>query len=309
MGAPSGPLDASGPATTRRPRRKPVKIMPPPPRRSRAPSSRRPPARPTRARPRSRPARAPPSASSASAAASSSSTASAATRRSRPQVDAGPRRRRHDRADVGRARRRARCRAERCAGTASPAARSPPRAATCSCSVGHRRAARSRAERAAPTTRSATPSTSSTTSSPCAARTTTARRGARFGAGRGGHSHQGQDVMAKCGTKLVAARGGIVKFSGYHSAAGNYVVIDGDDDRPRLRLHAPARRRRRSTRATASTPASRSAWSATPGTSTALPPALRDVERAGLVRRRRSRSTRCRTCSAGIVLLVRALTR
>jgi hypothetical protein len=48
----------------------------------------------------------------------------------------------------------------------------------------------------------------------------------RFGAGRAGHSHQGQDVMAKCGTPLVAARGGVVKFKQYHAAAGNYVVID-----------------------------------------------------------------------------------
>lgn len=51
--------------------------------------------------------------------------------------------------------------------------------------------------------------------------------GARFGAGRSGHTHQGQDVMADCGTPLVAARGGIVQFSGYQGAAGNYVVIDG----------------------------------------------------------------------------------
>jgi murein DD-endopeptidase MepM/ murein hydrolase activator NlpD len=51
--------------------------------------------------------------------------------------------------------------------------------------------------------------------------------GARFGAGRSGHTHQGQDVMAKCGTPLVAARGGRVRYSGYQSAAGNYVVIDG----------------------------------------------------------------------------------
>jgi hypothetical protein len=48
----------------------------------------------------------------------------------------------------------------------------------------------------------------------------------RFGAGRAGHSHQGQDVMARCGTPLVAARGGVVKFKQYHAAAGNYVVID-----------------------------------------------------------------------------------
>jgi murein DD-endopeptidase MepM/ murein hydrolase activator NlpD len=51
--------------------------------------------------------------------------------------------------------------------------------------------------------------------------------GARFGAGRSGHTHQGQDVMAGCGTPLIAARGGRVQYSGYQYAAGNYVVIDG----------------------------------------------------------------------------------
>jgi murein DD-endopeptidase MepM/ murein hydrolase activator NlpD len=49
----------------------------------------------------------------------------------------------------------------------------------------------------------------------------------RFGAARSGHTHEGQDVMAACGTPLVAARGGIVQYSGYQGAAGNYVVIDG----------------------------------------------------------------------------------
>jgi murein DD-endopeptidase MepM/ murein hydrolase activator NlpD len=52
--------------------------------------------------------------------------------------------------------------------------------------------------------------------------------GARFGAGRSGHSHEGQDVMARCGTRLVAARGGVVEANKVHSAAGNYVVIDGE---------------------------------------------------------------------------------
>jgi murein DD-endopeptidase MepM/ murein hydrolase activator NlpD len=52
--------------------------------------------------------------------------------------------------------------------------------------------------------------------------------GARFGSGRAGHSHQGHDVFAKCGTRMVAARGGRVKFKQYHSAAGHYIVIDGD---------------------------------------------------------------------------------
>ena len=49
----------------------------------------------------------------------------------------------------------------------------------------------------------------------------------RFGAARTGHTHQGQDTMAACGTPLVAARGGTVQYSGYQSLAGNYVVIDG----------------------------------------------------------------------------------
>ena len=52
-------------------------------------------------------------------------------------------------------------------------------------------------------------------------------RGAGFGSGRTGHSHQGQDVFAACGTPLVAARAGTVKFAGFHSAAGYYVVVDG----------------------------------------------------------------------------------
>ena len=34
-------------------------------------------------------------------------------------------------------------------------------------------------------------------------------------------------MFAGCGTRMVAARGGRVKFSGYHGAAGNYMVIDG----------------------------------------------------------------------------------
>jgi murein DD-endopeptidase MepM/ murein hydrolase activator NlpD len=49
----------------------------------------------------------------------------------------------------------------------------------------------------------------------------------RFGAPRDGHTHQGQDTMAACGTPLVAARGGAVQYSGFQAAAGNYIVIDG----------------------------------------------------------------------------------
>jgi hypothetical protein len=50
---------------------------------------------------------------------------------------------------------------------------------------------------------------------------------AAFGAGRSGHVHQGQDVFANCGVPLVAARGGKVKFAGFQSRAGNYIVLDG----------------------------------------------------------------------------------
>ena len=48
---------------------------------------------------------------------------------------------------------------------------------------------------------------------------------AAFGGGRG---HQGQDVFATCGTPLVAAHAGTVKFSDYQGRAGNYLVIDND---------------------------------------------------------------------------------
>jgi murein DD-endopeptidase MepM/ murein hydrolase activator NlpD len=52
--------------------------------------------------------------------------------------------------------------------------------------------------------------------------------GADFGSGRAGHSHQGHDVFARCGTPLVAARGGLVQARKFHAAAGHYVVIDAD---------------------------------------------------------------------------------
>lgn len=52
--------------------------------------------------------------------------------------------------------------------------------------------------------------------------------GARFGAPRGGHTHQGQDVMAACGTPLVSVMTGTVDYAGYQAAAGNYIVIDNN---------------------------------------------------------------------------------
>jgi murein DD-endopeptidase MepM/ murein hydrolase activator NlpD len=46
-----------------------------------------------------------------------------------------------------------------------------------------------------------------------------------FGAARSGHPHQGQDIMAACGTPLVAVSRAKVKFVSFQSLAGNYVVI------------------------------------------------------------------------------------
>jgi murein DD-endopeptidase MepM/ murein hydrolase activator NlpD len=47
-----------------------------------------------------------------------------------------------------------------------------------------------------------------------------------MGAGRG---HQGQDLFARCGTRVEAARGGRVKHRGFHGRAGYYIVVAGRD--------------------------------------------------------------------------------
>ncbi|WP_205696755.1 M23 family metallopeptidase [Conexibacter sp. SYSU D00693] len=44
-----------------------------------------------------------------------------------------------------------------------------------------------------------------------------------LGAGRG---HQGQDVVAPCGTPVVAARAGVAREVGYDGVRGNHVVLD-----------------------------------------------------------------------------------
>jgi murein DD-endopeptidase MepM/ murein hydrolase activator NlpD len=46
-----------------------------------------------------------------------------------------------------------------------------------------------------------------------------------FGGARG---HKGQDMFAACGTRLAAARAGVVKFAATNARAGHYVVISGD---------------------------------------------------------------------------------
>ncbi len=49
--------------------------------------------------------------------------------------------------------------------------------------------------------------------------------GGGFGAARSGHTHQGQDIMAACGTPLVAVSRAKVKWVRFQKLAGNYVVI------------------------------------------------------------------------------------
>ncbi len=66
---------------------------------------------------------------------------------------------------------------------------------------------------------------------------------AAFGAGRDGHSHEGQDLMAQCGTPVVAAQGGVIENKAYQSNAGNYVVIGGTasgEDHMYAHFRAPA---------------------------------------------------------------------
>jgi septal ring factor EnvC (AmiA/AmiB activator) len=59
----------------------------------------------------------------------------------------------------------------------------------------------------------------------------------RFGAPRGGRSHQGHDVMSPAGTPIVAARGGRVSHRASGGGAGNYVVIQADDGNDHVYMH------------------------------------------------------------------------
>jgi murein DD-endopeptidase MepM/ murein hydrolase activator NlpD len=66
--------------------------------------------------------------------------------------------------------------------------------------------------------------------------------GARFGAPRHGHTHQGQDLTAAEGTPIVAPRGGTVEAVRYQAdGAGHYVVLDGEgEDRDYAFMHLRA---------------------------------------------------------------------
>jgi len=59
----------------------------------------------------------------------------------------------------------------------------------------------------------------------------------------GERGHKGQDLFAACGTRLAAARAGIVKFAATDERAGNYVVIEGAGsglDYVYMHMRAPA---------------------------------------------------------------------
>jgi murein DD-endopeptidase MepM/ murein hydrolase activator NlpD len=61
-----------------------------------------------------------------------------------------------------------------------------------------------------------------------------------FGGGRG---HQGQDLLAACGTPVVAAKAGEVTVAKWHAAAGNFAVVEAPDGANHVYMHlrSPAR--------------------------------------------------------------------
>jgi murein DD-endopeptidase MepM/ murein hydrolase activator NlpD len=64
---------------------------------------------------------------------------------------------------------------------------------------------------------------------------------ARFGAWRGGHRHEGQDVFAAAGTPIVSIHAGRVVEKGNDGGRGNYVAIwSQETDRTFVYLHMRA---------------------------------------------------------------------
>jgi murein DD-endopeptidase MepM/ murein hydrolase activator NlpD len=56
----------------------------------------------------------------------------------------------------------------------------------------------------------------------------------RFG---GGRNHNGQDILAQCGLRVVAALGGTVSKAAYEGGAGNFVVVDAPDGTSQVYMH------------------------------------------------------------------------
>jgi murein DD-endopeptidase MepM/ murein hydrolase activator NlpD len=64
-----------------------------------------------------------------------------------------------------------------------------------------------------------------------------------FGVQRQGHTHQGQDVLAACGSKLAAVEAGTVLYRRFQSAAGYYLILHGDEtgtDYGYMHMRAPS---------------------------------------------------------------------
>jgi murein DD-endopeptidase MepM/ murein hydrolase activator NlpD len=67
------------------------------------------------------------------------------------------------------------------------------------------------------------------------------RADARFGSGRTGHTHQGQDVLAAEGTPVVSPLAGVVVARDYQaSGAGFYLTVDAADGRSLFFAHCQA---------------------------------------------------------------------
>jgi len=56
----------------------------------------------------------------------------------------------------------------------------------------------------------------------------------RFG---GGRYHKGQDILARCGLRVVAALAGKVSEAAYEGGAGNFVVVDAPDGTSQVYMH------------------------------------------------------------------------
>jgi murein DD-endopeptidase MepM/ murein hydrolase activator NlpD len=94
-----------------------------------------------------------------------------------------------------------------------------------------RQAARRRAARTPSPAPIAAPAPTSSHVFPVAGPFSFGGKESRFGAGRPGHIHQGQDLSAPSGTPLVAPSSGTVRFVKFQAGgAGYYVVIAGDGE-------------------------------------------------------------------------------
>ena len=121
------------------------------------------------------------------------------------------------------------------------------------------------------------------------------QQAARFGAGRGGRSHEGQDVFARTGTPLVAVRDGVVLETGNDGGRGNYVAIYSPRGRATY-VYLHMSRLPRWASAIACGAASASARLAAPALAWARTCTSRYVADAAPAR---PRSTRCRACGGG----------